>query len=110
MTTAQAIASLPDDTPVSVTIGGSGTTVGELRLALSDSGPVLLTTQQASERYGWSPGYWASVAPDMPGAFRDRMWHLPREGCEAHVARKRRRRAPATPSTGNSRPSGLQER
>jgi hypothetical protein len=66
-------------------------TVDELRAALASEGPAFLTTAQASERYGWSQKYWAKLGRDMAGAFTDGHWHLPVEGCEAHVAAKARK-------------------
>ena len=106
-------AQLPDDTRVSVTIGGYGPTMAELKAARAKkTGPLYITTHEAARRYGWSRKYWAKLGPTIPGAFNDAHWHLPVEGCEAHVAAKRRRvRVHTTPTfTTPSRPPGLQER
>ena len=92
MTVAEVIAQLPDDTRVSVVIGGNGPTMAELRAAFVSSGPAYISTRQASEKFGWTPEYWADQAPEMEGAFKDQYWHLPVEGCESHVARKARNR------------------
>jgi hypothetical protein len=99
VTTPEILASLPGETRCSLIVGSGEMTVDELRAALTSEGPLFLTTAQASERYGWSRKYWAKVGRDMPGAFTDGQWHLPVEGCEAHVAAKasqstRRKRHP----------------
>ncbi len=118
MTVAEAIAQLPGETRVSVTIGGSGPTIDELRLALMDRSH--LTTTEAAKRYPWGRAYWAERAKEMDGAIFDGQWHLPVEAIEAHVAAKREASAarldrkrdarPTTPSTTRTRPTGLQKR
>lgn len=100
MTVAQAIAALPDETSVSIVIGGNGTTVGELRAALSTNGPVFITAKEASRRFSYAPETWSGWARSgaIHGAFRDRLWRLPLVECEAHIRRmaepRRRRRGP----------------
>jgi hypothetical protein len=110
MNAAQAIASLPPDTRVSIIVGQGDMTADELREAFANQGPLYLTTAQASERYGWGRKYWARIGPEMAGAFNDGHWHLPVEGCEAHVAAKstraRRRRAPWPPKAAHYLGSG----
>lgn len=101
MTAAEAIASLPDDTLVSVVVGAGSITVGELRAALTSSGPIYLTTREASRKYSRSPEWWAGQAKSMPGAMKDSRWRLPVSECEAlldKLAKPRtRRRGPWNP-------------
>lgn len=100
MTAAEAIAALPDDTRLSVTVGSGGMTKAELADALTRSGPVYITTAEASRRYSRSPRWWCEAASDIPGAYKDRRWRLPVQGCEEHLARltrPRRKRGPWYP-------------
>lgn len=118
MTPAEAIAALPDNVTVSVTIGGGGMTVGQLRTALNRSGPVYITTAEAARRYSRTPRWWAREAHKIPGAMKDTHWRLPVQGCEQHLAdllrpKRVRQRGPWTPTTSHpvaSRPSGLSAR
>jgi hypothetical protein len=96
-----ALASLPDDTPVSLIVGSGSMTKGELAAALTDAGPVYITTAEASRRYSRSPKWWARAAKKIPGAHMDRHWRLPVRGCEEHLAaliRPRRKRGPWHPT------------
>lgn len=98
MTVAEMIANLPDDAEVSVTVSVQA---GELRKAMESSGPVYITTSEASRRYSRSPRWWCEAAKDIPGAYKDRRWRLPVQGCEEHLARltrPRRKRGPWFPS------------
>ena len=116
MTAAEAIAQLPDDQRVSVVIGGNGPTMAELKAALASSGPVYITTKEASKKYSRSPRWWARAAHDIHGAYIDRYWRLPVQGCEEHLAsliRPRRRRGPWYPKTSHPLgewPKGMEAR
>ena len=57
-------------------------TVGEIR----SERVRLITTKEAARLFSYTPVTWARWAPTIPGAFKDRMWRLPLEACEAHVA------------------------
>lgn len=121
MSIADSLASLPGSTRIeSVTIGTRGSTVDEIRAALANGGqPAYITTTEAARRFSYSAETWAKWAPDIHGAYKDRMWRLPLAACEAHVAalaRPRRMRGPwkapktATAPAGRSRPPHLQVR
>lgn len=109
MTLADLLAAADDTTRVSVTLGSGDLTIGELRAAFTRSGPVLITTEEASKRYGWGQGYWRDLAKVTHGAVKDRMWRIPVEACEAHVAAKRaprRRQRRPWGATGSADPRG----
>lgn len=113
MTTADLIAQLPGETRMAIVVGQGDFTVDELRTAFASAGPAMLTTEQASERFGFGVEYWRDVAKDMDGAVKGRHWLLPMGGCEAHMEARaiRRRRAQATPTSPTpARPQGLQAR
>lgn len=93
MTLADLLAGADDATRVSVTLGAGDLTIGDLRAAFTRSGPTLVTTEEASKRYGWTPGYWRDVAKKTPGALKDRWWRIPVEAC------RRRHRSPCGGAT-----------
>ena len=98
---ASTLAALPDSTRVSITVGSGDMTWGEIKEACSHSGPVYITTEEASRRYSRSPKWWARAAKEIPGAHKDRHWRLPVAGCEEHLAaliRPRRKRGPWYPN------------
>lgn len=112
MTTAEVIATLPDGQRLETGLGP--VTVGELRAALATTGTVYITTDEASRRYSRSPRWWCEAAPSIPGAYKDRLWRLPVQGIESHLAditRPRRKRGPwTTAHTVDHRSSHLQAR
>lgn len=120
MTTAHTLASLPDTTRVSVIVGQGDITVEQLREAFTTEGPRYLTTEQASETFGFGPAYWRDLASELPGAVKGRHWLLPIESCEAHMKARANRRAArradrthanaAPASTPSARPQGLETR
>jgi hypothetical protein len=65
-----------------------------------------ITTDEAARRFSYRPETWARWAPEIPGAFKDRMWRLPLAACEAHIRRlanpERRRRHPWKATTAAS--------
>ena len=103
MTLLDALAELPDDAAVTVTVR-----VSELRAALNTRNPRrLLTTGQAAAELGYSPDTWRTWAETdrIEGAFRDEgsegTWRLPLGACEEHLEHlrasslnRRRKRAP----------------
>lgn len=95
-----ALAYLPDETRISLTIGSGDMTVRELRRAFSATDPHrVLTTGEASELLGYSPDTWREWAPEVPGAYRDdgerAYWRLPYVGCVEHLRRLKARRLKA---------------
>jgi hypothetical protein len=101
MSIAETIAGLPGETRVSLIVGSGDMTLDELATALTDAGPVYITTAEASRRYSRSPKWWARAAKEIPGAHKDRHWRLPVRGCEEHLAaliRPRRKRGPWHPT------------
>jgi hypothetical protein len=101
MSIAETIAGLPGETRVSLIVGSGDMTLEELATALTDAGPVYITTAEASRRYSRSPKWWARAARSIPGAHKDRHWRLPVQGCEEHLARlirPRRKRGPWHPA------------
>jgi hypothetical protein len=101
MSIARTIAGLPGETRVALIVGSGDMTLEELATALTDAGPVYITTAEASRRYSRSPKWWARAARSIPGAHRDRHWRLPVRGCEEHLAaliRPRRKRGPWHPT------------
>jgi hypothetical protein len=101
MSIAETIAGLPGETRVSLIVGSGDMTLDELATALTDAGPVYITTAEASRRYSRSPKWWARAAREIPGAHKDRHWRLPVQGCEEHLARlirPRRKRGPWHPT------------
>ena len=115
MTSAEAIAALHGGTRLSVVIGSGDMTADDLRAAFASSGPAMITTEQAAQRFGFQPDYWRGVAKDTPGAVKGRHWLLPIAACEAHVAaRAQARRTPPAwskaPHAPSARPRGLQAR
>lgn len=100
MTLADLVAQLPDEARVCLIVGMGDMTKGELAAALASTGPVYITTAEASRRYSRSPKWWARAAKEIPGAHKDRHWRLPVAGCEEHLARlirPRRKRGPWYP-------------
>ena len=113
MTAATALAALPRDTRVSIIVGQGDLTVDELVRAFVDTSPVMLTTEQAAERFGFQPTYWRKIAPTIAGSVKGRAWLLPVEGCEAHMEARAHDTAdefPETAPTPSARPQGLQAR
>lgn len=111
MTAAEVLAGLPDDARVSVIVGQGDMTIGQLRVAMSTATAVYITTSEAARRYSRSPEWWAAAAAagHVPGAWKDRVWRLPVQGCEEHLAaliRPRRHVPKPSPST-RVRPQGL---
>ena len=87
---AAALAHLPNDTRVSITVGAGDITMGQIRAAASQSRPDrLLTTTEASEAFGYSSDTWRkwASAGEIEGASQDAEggpWRLPYGACEAH--------------------------
>ena len=123
MSILDALAHLPDDAAVTVTLR-----VSELREALSARSPLrLLTTGQAASELGYSGDTWRSWAEagKIEGAYRDEgddgMWRLPLGACEDHLERlrsgtlnRRRKRGPwkakaSTAQAGGAGPEGDME-
>lgn len=123
---ALALASLPEDTKVSVMVGSGHLTMGQLRAAFVHQPKGILTTVDSAKIFGYSSDTWAKWASDglIEGAYQDGprgIWRLPYEGVEARIERVRadkakrkvgRRRGPwreetATPSTPLAGPEGV---
>lgn len=92
MSLLDALASLPDDASVTLTVR-----VSELRYALNTRNPRrLLTTGQAAAELGYSADTWRAWAEagQVQGAFRDDgedgTWRLPLGACEDHLDRLRK--------------------
>lgn len=102
MSLLDALAGLPDDAQVTVTVRK-----GDLVRALETrvGGPALLTTRQAASAFGFSGEQWKRWAEQgrIEGAWKvDQRghWRLPRAGCEAHLRtllRQGHTPAPASP-------------
>lgn len=89
MKPAEALASLPDDTRISVVVGSGDMTVGEWKAALLASSPAVVTTQQAAAKWSRTPEWWAerAFAGDIRGAIKDGGgWRLPVESCREYLA------------------------
>ena len=95
---AQALAQLPDDTRISVTVGGGDLTIQDLRRGFSAPNKLILTTTEASDLLGYSPEMWQkwAKADEVPGAWQDGpggIWRLPYEGCVRKVRREQEEHA-----------------
>lgn len=97
------VASLPDDHVVYVP-GHGETTLGAIRGVQAR----MITTVEAAALFSYKPETWAGWAKDglIEGAYRDRLWRLPVEACQAHIRAqrlpRRRRRAPWPPKTATT--------
>lgn len=74
MRIAEMIATLPPDTPLSVTVGTGSMTAEDLRRAfVATQKKRLLTTAEASDLFGYSQSQWAkwAAAGEIQGAYQD---------------------------------------
>lgn len=95
----QALALLPPDTAVTVTVA-AGALVRALEIRAG--GPEVLSSKQAATLLGYSADQWKRWAAEgaIAGAWQDSPgapWHLPRAACEAHIGRLQQRGRKAHP-------------
>ena len=110
MSPAEAIAALPDETPIAVVVGSGELTIGALRAALSvGAGEQAVTTTRLAEELGHSPEWWQDRARsgEIHGAYQagpKAPWYIPREQAKVFLReyreRKRRKRHARTPWKG----------
>lgn len=101
---AEVVAGLPDDVEFQIVLGPL--TKRELKAAIAkEAGKAYLTTDEASERFGFSNYYWMDFARECEDAVKGRRWLIPASACELHMRERsnRRKRSRGRPRGGRPR-------
>lgn len=88
---AEVVAGLPDDVEFQIILGPL--TKRELKAAIAkEAGKAYLTTDEASERFGFSNYYWMEFARECEDAVKGRRWLIPAGACELHMRERSNRK------------------